>query len=49
MSFFGTQPRMTQVPPYRSSSAKPTLAPASDAATRAARTPPDPPPITKRS
>ena len=35
MSFFGTQPRMTHVPPIRYSSAKPTFAP-SAAATRAA-------------
>src|SRR6266702_3649926 len=42
------QPRMTQVPPSRYSSATMTLAPCS-AAMRAARTPPDPPPMTKRS
>src|SRR5690348_40786 len=39
---------MTQVPPSRYSSATMTLAPCS-AAIRAARTPPDPPPMTKRS
>src|SRR5260370_33166563 len=39
---------MTQVPPSRYSSATMTLAPCS-AAMRAARTPPDPPPMTKRS
>src|SRR5437868_7088145 len=39
---------MTQVPPTRYSSAIITLAPCS-AATRAARTPPEPPPITNRS
>ena len=48
MSFFGTQPRITQVPPIRLSSASATLAPVA-AAVRAARTPPEPPPITKRS
>jgi hypothetical protein len=48
MSFFGTQPRMTQVPPIRLSSASATFAPPA-AATRAARTPPEPPPMTKRS
>src|SRR5271154_5571134 len=42
------QPRMTQVPPSRYSSASITRARCS-AAIRAARTPPDPPPITKRS
>src|SRR5262249_41357502 len=42
------QPRITQVPPSRYSSATMTFAPCS-AAIRAARTPPDPPPITKRS
>src|SRR5256885_12121753 len=47
-SFFGTQPRITQVPPIRYSSATMTLAPWL-AAMRAARTPPDPPPMTKRS
>src|SRR5213080_3521972 len=47
-SFFGTQPRITQVPPIRYSSATMTLAPWL-AAIRAARTPPDPPPMTKRS
>src|SRR4029077_1179121 len=39
---------MTPVPPRRYSSATPTRAPCS-AAMRAARTPPDPPPMTKRS
>src|ERR1700678_3629437 len=39
---------MTHVPPTRCSSATPTLAPKL-AATRDARTPPDPPPITNRS
>ena len=48
MNFFGTQPRMTQVPPTRCSSATATRAP-DKAASRAARTPPDPAPITKRS
>src|SRR5215471_14939825 len=47
-SFFGTQPRITQVPPMRYSSAIMTLAPW-PAAIRAARTPPEPPPITNRS
>src|SRR6185369_11501644 len=47
-SFFGTQPRITQVPPIRYSSATMTLAPWR-AAMRAARTPPEPPPMTKRS
>src|ERR1700722_20631007 len=42
------QPRITQVPPRRYSSATMTRAPCW-AAMRAARTPPDPPPITKRS
>src|SRR5215510_531428 len=42
------QPRMTQVPPTRYSSAIITLAPW-PAAIRAARTPPDPAPITNRS
>src|SRR5580698_2075300 len=42
------QPRMTQVPPIRDSSASATLAPAI-AAIRLARTPPEPPPMTKRS
>src|SRR6478672_3006320 len=46
--FFGTQPRMTQVPPTRYSSATITRAPCW-AAMRAARTPPEPPPMTKRS
>src|SRR5436309_2732341 len=48
MSFLGTQPRTTQVPPHRLTSAIATRAPCS-AATRAARTPPEPPPITNRS
>ena len=47
-SFFGTQPRITQVPPIRYSSAIMTLAPW-PAAIRAARTPPEPPPMTNRS
>src|SRR5215475_10154738 len=47
-SFFGTQPRITQVPPMRYSSASMTRAPW-PAAMRAARTPPEPPPITNRS
>src|SRR6476659_7788045 len=47
-SFFGTQPRITQVPPMRYSSAIITRAPW-PAAIRAARTPPEPPPITNRS
>src|SRR6202035_3216002 len=47
-SFFGTQPRMTQVPPRRYSSASMTRAPCC-AAMRAARTPPEPPPMTNRS
>src|SRR3954470_3882785 len=47
-SFFGTHPRITQVPPQRSASATAVRAPCS-AATRAARTPPEPPPITNRS
>jgi hypothetical protein len=47
-SFFGTQPRITQVPPIRYSSASKTRAPW-PAAIRAARTPPEPPPITNRS
>src|SRR5262245_10851431 len=47
-SFFGTQPRMTQVPPTRYSSAIITRAPW-PAAMRAARTPPEPAPITRRS
>ena len=47
-SFFGTQPRITQVPPTRYSSAMPTLAPSS-AASRPARTPPEPAPITNKS
>jgi hypothetical protein len=47
-SFFGTQPRITQVPPKRSASAMATRAP-NAAATRLARTPPEPAPMTKRS
>src|ERR1700733_6540713 len=47
-SFFGTQPRITQVPPMRYSSAIITRAPW-PAAIRAARTPPEPPPMTNRS
>src|SRR5215475_2047181 len=47
-SFFGTQPRITQVPPMRYSSASMTRAPW-PAAIRAARTPPEPPPMTNRS
>src|SRR3984957_9957740 len=47
-SFFGTQPRITQVPPIRYSSAMVTRAPWR-AAIRAARTPPEPPPMTNRS
>src|SRR5947209_6061150 len=42
------QPRITQVPPTRYSSASITRAPW-PAAMRAARTPPEPPPMTKRS
>jgi hypothetical protein len=42
------QPRMTQVPPIRHSSARATFAPAIDAM-RPARTPPEPPPITNKS
>src|SRR5689334_4451949 len=42
------QPRITQVPPIRDSSASATRAP-DIAAIRAARTPPEPPPITNRS
>ena len=48
MNFFGTQPRITQVPPTRYSSATATRAPDA-AARRPARTPPDPAPMTKRS
>src|ERR1051326_6771941 len=48
ISFFGTQPRTTHVPPHWRCSPIPPCAPFS-AATRATRTPPDPPPITKRS
>ena len=48
MNFLGTQPRITQVPPTRCSSATITLAP-DMAASRAARTPPEPAPMTKRS
>src|SRR6201996_2640040 len=47
-SFLGTQPRITQVPPIRYSSATMTRAPW-PAAIRAARTPPEPPPMTNRS
>src|SRR5690606_10817753 len=47
-SFFGTQPRSTQVPPTWTCSATAALAPAF-AARRAARTPPEPAPMTKRS
>src|SRR5713226_5521592 len=47
-SFFGTQPRITQVPPIRYSSATITRAPY-PAAIRAARTPSEPPPMTTRS
>ena len=47
-SFFGTHPTFTQVPPQNRSSATPTRAP-NPAATRAQRTPPEPPPMTKRS
>src|SRR5690349_1769711 len=47
-SFLGIHPRMTQVPPSRDCSANTTRAPC-EAATQAARRPPDPPPITKRS
>ncbi len=42
------QPTLTQVPPSRFSSASATRAPAA-AAIRAARTPPLPPPMTKKS
>src|SRR5579862_3416489 len=42
------QPRITQVPPRRYSSASMTRAPCC-AAMRAARTPPEPPPMTNRS
>ena len=48
ISFFGTQPTLTQVPPQKRSSATATLAQC-PAAIRAARTPPEPPPMTKRS
>ena len=48
MIFFGTQPTLTQVPPQKRSSATPTRAPW-PAAMRANRTPPEPPPMTKRS
>jgi hypothetical protein len=47
-SFFGMQPTLTQVPPKRPGSAIATLAPY-DPETRLARTPPEPPPIVKRS
>src|SRR5262245_20277764 len=42
------QPTLTQVPPKRPDSAMATRAP-SEAETRPARTPPEPPPIAKRS
>jgi len=42
------QPTLTQVPPNLPDSATATRAPY-DAATRLARTPPEPPPIVKRS
>ncbi len=48
MIFFGTQPRLTQVPPQCRASTTATLAPW-PAAMRAQRTPPEPPPITSRS
>ena len=48
MNFLGTQPRTTQVPPTRYSSAMATFLPPS-AVSRAARTPPEPAPMTKRS
>ncbi len=48
ISFFGTQPTLTQVPPQSRSSATPTRAPC-PAAMRAQRTPPEPPPMTNRS
>ncbi len=48
MSFFGTQPTLTQVPPQKRSSATPTRAPW-PAAMRAQRTPAEPPPMTNRS
>src|ERR1035437_1708270 len=47
-SFFGMQPTLTQVPPRERSSATATRAPRL-AATRLARTPAEPAPITKRS
>src|SRR5476651_1983417 len=48
ISFLGTQPRITQVPPNRSASTIATLAPCA-AARREPATPPEPPPITIRS
>ncbi len=48
MNFLGMQPRTTQVPPTLSSSATATRLPIS-AASRAARTPPEPAPMTNRS
>ena len=48
MNFLGTQPRITQVPPTRCSSAMATRLPPR-AVSRAARTPPEPAPMTKRS
>ncbi len=48
MNFFGMQPRTTQVPPTSCSSATATRAPVM-AARRAALTPPEPAPMTKRS
>ena len=48
ISFFGTHPRITHVPPTLLSSANMTEAPSS-AAVRAARTPAEPPPMTNRS
>ena len=48
ISFFGTQPRITQVPPTRSPSTISTRAPCA-AARREAATPPDPAPIVMRS
>src|SRR5690349_6525663 len=48
MSFLGTQPRITQVPPRRCASTSATRAPWL-AAMRAARTPPEPPPTTTKS
>ena len=48
ISFFGTHPRITQVPPTRSASAMSTRAPWA-AARREAATPPEPAPMTIRS